>query len=91
MYEVIGEIALRGEVPFNAHEIAKAVSRHPGQVQRDLDRLVAIRVLEPVPARGAAKPLKLRKTRLTRAVMSLPALIVGEIGERERPAGTDQT
>jgi hypothetical protein len=61
-------------------------------VQRDLDRLVAIRVLDPAPARGAAKPLRRRKTRLARTVVSLPALIVDEIGERKRrPATTDQS
>lgn len=88
MYEVLRQVAARRRTPFNAHEIALATGRHPNQVLRDLDRLTAIGILEPVASSGAAKPLRCRKSALTRAVMSLPKLIADEIGEYERPAST---
>ena len=84
MFQVLREVAARGANQFNAHEIAVKIERHPSQVQRDLDRLLAIGVLQVVPARGAAKPVKLGKSKLARAVVSLPSLITGELGEYER-------
>lgn len=86
MYEVVTEIARLGQKEFNAHQIALTIGRHPSQVQKDLDRLVAVGVLEVVPSRGAAKPLKRRKGKLARAVFSLPALIDSELGEYTRTA-----
>ena len=86
MYEVLRQIARQGNAAFNAHQIAQATGRHPSQVQRDLDRLTGIGVLEAVETPGAAKPLKRRKTRLASAVISLPALIAAEIGEYDRAA-----
>lgn len=84
MYEVLREIAARGSAEFNAHEIAQAVGRHPTQVQRDIDRLLLIGVLDPAPAQGAAKPLKRRRSKLARAVVSLPSLISDELGDYAR-------
>lgn len=85
MYEVLVRVAAHGSTAFNAHQIAEATGRHPSQVQRDLDRLTAIQILEPVASPGAAKPLRRRKTALAKAVLSLPKLIEDEIGEYERP------
>ena len=84
MYEVLQEIAARASKEFNAHQIAQTVGRHPNQVQRDIDRLLLIGVLDPVPAEGAAKPFRRRKSKLARTVVSLPSLITDELGEYTR-------
>jgi predicted transcriptional regulator len=89
MYEVLAEIARRRRGSFNAHEIAQVVGRHPSQVQRDLDRLLTIGVLEPAPAQGAAKPLRPRRTQLARAVIALPLLIERELGNYPRDSVPD--
>jgi hypothetical protein len=85
MYEVLAEVARRRRGSFNAHQIAQVVDRHPSQVQRDLDRLITIGVLEPVDTAGAAKPLRRRHTQLARTVVALPRLIENEIGSYPRP------
>jgi predicted transcriptional regulator len=84
MYEVLLEVAKRRRRSFNAHQIAHAIGRHPSQVQRDLDRLSAISVVEALPPAGAARPLRCRETRLARTVLSLPALISDELGSSGR-------
>lgn len=84
MYEVLAEVARRRRASFNAHQIAQAVDRHPTQVQRDLDRLITIGVLEPLNTAGAAKPLRRRSTQLARTVVALPRLIENEIGSHPR-------
>lgn len=89
MYEVLREIAARGSTEFNAHQIAQTVGRHPNQVQRDIDRLLLIGVLDPAPAKGAAKPFKRRKSKLARSVVSLPSLIADELGEYTRAGYLD--
>jgi hypothetical protein len=89
MYQVLHEVARRRRRTFNAHQISQATGRHPSQVQRDLDRLVVIGVLESVTQSGAAKPLRCRTTRLARTVISLPMLIESEIGEYSQAATAD--
>jgi hypothetical protein len=84
MYEVLQAIAGLGSGEFNAHQIALTIGRHPSQVQKDIDRLVSIGVLDSVPGRGAAKPFKRCGGKLARTVFSLPALISTELGEYTR-------
>ncbi len=89
MYEVLVEIAGLGPREFNAHQIALTIGRHPSQVQKDIDRLIAIGVLDAVPGRGAANPLKRRRGRLARAVFSLPTLISSELGAYTRTSSAN--
>lgn len=86
MYEVLRELATKGQLAFNAYQVAQAIGRHPSQVQRDLDRLTTIGVIQPVrsASAGAAKTLRCKETRLAQTVIALPALIAKEIGHYDR-------
>jgi predicted transcriptional regulator len=95
LYEVLAELAARRRATFSVTPtadrkvvaLAEAAQRTPAQIRREVRKLQSLGVLKEVERRRKTELFAVTESEISRTVLSLPKLLVAQLGAyRREPA-----
>lgn len=87
LYEVLAAVA-RARGDFHGSALAAEIGRSPAQVQREIEKLLALGAVVEQSAAGMRRPMRRADTKLAGHLFALPRLIESRLGPYA-PADSD--
>lgn len=85
LYQVLAELAKSRSNRFTAMKLAQTIQRTPEHTRSELEKLLALDVIEEVARERKARVYAVKDTPLTNAVLDLPTALVQLLGAYKRP------